>query len=167
MSDVVSALELCEHAESCTATAGFIFDHVEDSERADELCLLMAALRDTRQAIDECYRAVERHVLAMDTPKSFEVLGLGLVERKRGVSRKSWDNDGLWNHVIRYARDNDADVLALLSECARPSWRITPLRAIGVQVDEWCVEDWGAESLSIPSRDLEDRGRSFNTGEVA
>ena len=163
----VTALELCEQAEAVTATAGYIYDHVEYSEKADELCLLMASLRDARQAIDECYKAVERHVLNLDTPKSFEVVGLGLVERKRSVSRKAWDNDGLWNHVVRYARDNDADPVAVLSDCCRPSWRTTPLKAIGVQIDEWCEETWGAESVVLPTRPLDERGDSFIREDVA
>lgn len=159
---VVSAMELCEQAESCTATAGFIFDHHQDEDDAEELCFLLASLRDAKQALAEVYSAVEKYVLSMDTGRSFEVVGLGLVERKRGVSRKAWDNEGLWAHVVRYARDNDADALALLSECARPSWRVTPLRAIGVQLDEWCQEEYGSESIVLPTRDLAERGESFD-----
>lgn len=163
MTEAVSALELCEQAEGCTATLGYVYDHHQDSDKADEVALLLASLRDVKQAVAEVYSAVEKHLLSMDTPKSFVVDGLGVVERKRGVSRKSWDNDGLRSWVIRYCNENGFDPLTVLDECARPSWRVQPLRALGVQIDEWCQEEFGTESIMLPARDLDERGESFRT----
>lgn len=160
---VVPAIELCEQVEAITATAGYVYDHHQDEDDAEELCLLLASLRDAKQALAEVYAAVENYVLSMDTGKSFEVVGLGLVERKRKSSRKNWDNDGLLDHLVRYARENDADPVTILREASRPSWRVSTLRALGVQIDEWCEETWDGEALTLPTRDLEDRGESFRT----
>jgi hypothetical protein len=156
-------MELCEQVEACTATAGYVYDHHQDEDDAEELCLLLASLRDAKQALAEVYDAVESYVLKMDTGKSFEVVGLGVVERKRSVSRKAWDNAGLREHVLRLCRENEWDALKVLDECARPSWRANPLRAIGVQLDEWCQEEWGSESIVLPTRNLDERGESFRT----
>lgn len=163
----VGALELCEQAESITGTCGFMFDHAEDSDKADEVALLLAALRDAKQAIDEVYKKVERHLLTMDTDRAFEVVGLGMVERKRGVKRSEWDHDAVRSALVRYARAGEFDPLDIIWSAMRPSWRVTDLRGFGLQTDEFCHEVYGAESVVLPPRDFAMRGQSVRVDEDA
>ena len=161
----VTALELCEQAEAIVGTCSFIFDHAQDSDKADEIALALAALRDAKQAVAEVYAAVERHLLSMDTPRSFEVVGLGLVERKRSVKRSEWDHDAVRHELVKYAATIDANPLDIVWSAMRPSWRVTDLRGFGITPDEYCHEVIGAESVVLPPRDFADRGQSVRTGE--
>ena len=160
MAEAMSALDLCESVEQITQTCGFVYDHAEDSDDADHIAFLLAALRDAKQAVAEVYSAVERHLLALDTPRQFEVVGLGVIERKRSVKRTEWDHDGVRSAITRFARLNGHDPLDLIWSSMRPSWRVTDLRANGIQVDEYCREEIGAESIMLPPRAIEDRGVS-------
>lgn len=161
MSEAVDAMYLCEQAEAVTATAGFIYDHAQDSDKADELCLLLAALRDAKQALAEVYSEVEKHLLSMDTPRSFEVVGLGLVERKRKAKRSAWDHAAVKHELLRYAATNEVNPVDVIWAAMNPTWRVTALKGFGLQPDEYCQEEWGGESVMLPARDLLDRGKSF------
>lgn len=163
----VTALELCEQAEAIVGTCSFIFDHSGDSDAADEVALALAALRDAKQAVAEAYSAVERHLLSIDTPKSFEVVGLGLVERKRGVKRSQWDHDAVRHELVKYASAQDVNPLDVIWEAMRPTWRTTALRGFGLSPDEYCAEEWGAETVVLPPRDFADRGQSVRTDDAA
>lgn len=165
-------LELCDNVQEVVWTLSHVFEHATDGDRADEVALLLAALRDARQAVSECFDKVESHLTAcrptyvdprtgeIRPVKEMVVVGLGPVEFKTSTTRKEWKNEVLWSDVVRYARDNDGDPVALLSECARPSWRVQPLRAIGLDPADYCVETPGDVKPVLPPRDIEDRGRS-------
>lgn len=124
----------------------------------------LAELRDIKAAVTQVARETEAlFVDAMDGDKRLVVDGLGEVEVKTSVSRTGWDNDALWRLVVaralderaldeetgEYERESDA-VARVLAECARPSWRVTPLKARGIQVDEFCTVDFGAKSVKLP-----------------
>lgn len=173
----VSALDLCSNVDEIVATASFVFDHAEDSDKADEVALLLAALRDAKQALAEVFDRVQNHLVAcrpmFADPKTGElkpvremtVVGLGVVEFKKSTTRKEWRNDDLRDHVVDLCSENEWDTLKVLAECSRPSWRVEPLRAIGVDPSDWCIETPGEVKPVIPTRNLEDRGHSI--GEVA
>ena len=173
----VNAIDLCSSVDEIVATAGFVFDHATDSDKADEVALLLAALRDAKQALAECFDKVQDHLVAcrpmFADPKTGElkpvremtVMGLGVVEFKKSTSRKEWRNADLRAHVVGLCDANEWDPLKVLDECASPSWRVTALRAIGVDPSDYCIETPGEVKPVIPTRDVEDRGHSF--GEVA
>lgn len=177
--EAITPLELAESVRECMWTLSHVFEHAEDGDVADEVALLLADLRDVKQAASECFDRVESHLTNcrptyVDTKtgeikpvKEMVVVGLGPIEFKTSTSRKEWKNEELWSDVVRYARNNDGDPVALLSECARPSWRVTPLRAIGINPADYCIETPGEVKPVLPPRDIEDRGRSVETGDAA
>lgn len=169
----VSAIDLCSSVDEIVATAGFVFDHATDSDKADEIALLLAALRDAKQALGECFDKVQAHLVdarpmfadpktgELKPVREFLVTGLGVVEFKKSTTRKEWRSDDLRAHVVGLCDENEWDPLKVLDECASPSWRVTALRAIGVDPADYCIETPGEVKPVIPTRDLADRGHSF------
>ncbi len=47
-----------------------------------------------------------------------------------------------------------AAVARVLEQCARPSWRLTPLRELGLDPDEWCEVEPDGWSIKLPGRTL-------------
>lgn len=98
-----------------------------------------------------------------------DVDGVGRVEVKRGANRKQWDHDALIRLVIARGRDERAVSLdgeplesegeavgRVLMECARPEWRLTPLRDRQIDPDEFCEVSPGRVNVVIsPIADVE------------
>ena len=95
-------------------------------------------------------------------PKEVTYTGVGVVEIKRSAKRTSWQHDELWAVVVARALDErvadpetgewdrEADVVArVLRDCATPSWKVTGLRAHGVDPSEFCDEEWGNAKVVI------------------
>jgi hypothetical protein len=92
-----------------------------------------------------------------------DVDGVGHVEVKRGAARKEWDSDALIRLVIAKGRDErkvdveTGEVLEsegeavgrALMECARPNWRVTALRARGIDADEYCSTSPGRVNVIL------------------
>lgn len=169
---VIPPIELAETVDQIVWTCSFVMEHAEDGDAADEVALLLAALRDAKQAVAECFDKVESYLTAcrptvvntktgeIKPVREMLVVGLGTVEFKSSTRRTDWRNDDLWRDVVKHAKDNDGDPIALLSECARPSWRVGPLRAIGLNPADYCVEELEAVKPVLPPRDISERGRS-------
>ena len=99
-------------------------------------------------------------------PTSREVVdGLGIVERRSSTTRKKWRSEDLLGHVIRLAVDPDAtgelpavpELLARLRSTLAATvpftgslaWRVTALRELGLDPDEWCDTEPGKTSIQI------------------
>ena len=163
----VAASMLCrEIAESydllVTTTAGL--------DSPEDLALILADLRDLKTTAGEVYSQVERVLLGAMGERQVEVPGLGVVIAHRKTSRKAWDNDSLWRRLVAMARDErqideasgeyesvEEAVARVLYECSRPSWRVTPLKARGIDESEYCQVQHDGYSVELPPRSIEDR----------
>ena len=67
------------------------------------------------------------------------LVALALDERK--LDEETGEYEPAWEAVAR-----------VLMECARPNWRVTPLRARGLSVDEFCHEEHDSYSVMLPPR---------------
>lgn len=148
--------------------AGFCEDEYDeglDEHSAETRAIILAALRDARADLGAFEKRVEADLLAISGKKRFVVEGLGEVEIRKRTKRTIWDNDGLTRVLVALALDErkvneqtgeyepaHEAVARVLSDCARPSWRVTPLRARGLQVDEWCCEEPDGWSVQLPPR---------------
>lgn len=142
-----------ENADSLENCAAFLF----------QLDQLVADVRMLRSR-------VEQTVAKRADTKIVEFPG-GTAEIKAGAKRTQWDNDLLYSHVVARALDErqvneatgeyeseGAAVARVLGECARPSWRLTPLRARGIQPDDFCHVEWGAPSVIVRAKEHDDKG---------
>jgi hypothetical protein len=137
----------------------------EELPNAEQLAIVLAAIRDCRAGLAVLYGRVEAGLLGMAGEKRFVVDGLGEVEIKRSTKRSQWDSEGLTRKLVALALDERQiieetgeyepaweAVARVLMDCARPAWRVLPLRARGLQVDEWCREEEGTYSVQLPPR---------------
>lgn len=133
----------------------------------EQYAIVLAAIRECRSSLATFYDRVEQDLLAHMGEKSMNVEGLGLVEAKKKTIYRKWDNDSLWRLVTAYALDErkldettgeyeDAAqaVARVLGECARPSWRLTPLRARGIDPTEYAEVEEDGWQIKLPARQL-------------
>lgn len=159
---------LTEFAEDCETD----FDKRESDDPA-ALAVVLAAVREARAGLAEFAAEVERVLLAEMGEKAIEVEGLGLVEAKRSVRRTGWDHETLIPHVVARLADepgvffdpDDATLLPYatighnvarrLKECISfGAGKVTGLRAIGLDPDEYCSADEAHWSVRLPARQL-------------
>lgn len=131
----------------------------------DALAIGLAQLEPILRDLRDLARAIEDDVARLMPAKTVEVPGLGMVERRRGTDRKSWDWEGLLPTLIRLVVDPDGTgempdagevvsrMRALISEVigVTPSKgpRVRQLRELGLDPDEWCESSPGRVSVQI------------------
>ena len=138
--------------------------NADDRDR-DELVRILCELRDWRAELAAVAKQAETELLSLAGERRWVVEGLGEVGVRKQIKRTAWQNDELTRHVVALALDErvlDEEtgeyeaahmaVARVLSECSRPSWRVTPLRSRGIQVDEFCREEPNGWSVELPSR---------------
>lgn len=131
----------------------------------EQLVLMMVAIRNCRQDLASLYDEMEQMLLSLNSGREITIEGVGVVELKRSTKRTNWDNHELMRHVVSRALDErqvneetgEAEpgweaVARAIEECARPSWRLTPLRARGLDPDEFCVTEEAHRSVQLPPR---------------
>ena len=134
------------------------------------LASYLADLRDHRQDVGRVYDEVERALIFCAGDKKLEVEGVGLVEIKSSVRRTGWQHDDLFRSVVAriidtpgvfydedgtslYPAQAAANVVERLREVLSPSWKVTGLRALGLDADEFCETDEKHYSVKLPGRD--------------
>ncbi len=160
----MTAAFLVQSMEDLPAELENEYDELGDTP-AEILAVVLSAIRGLRAGLRPLEDRIERDLMETAGSKRFVVEGLGEVNIRRSVKRTAWDNDALAQVVVAYALDErvlDQDtgeyesafqaVARVLMECARPSWRITPLRARGIDPDEYCSVDEAAYGVQLPSR---------------
>jgi hypothetical protein len=88
------------------------------------------------------------------TEDRLELEGVGVFERRRKADRKSWNHDELRSELMRAVRDGRAkridsetgeiidedpteQAFRVIFDCARPEWRVRPLKALQIDPDEY------------------------------
>jgi hypothetical protein len=128
-------------------------------------------IRELRRQLGDLERAVEADVVGLMESKTEVIDGLGTLERKKGTDRKHWQSDDLLRQLVRDAYLDAVDdmepgddpsmivgrVFDTVTACVpiTPSlgWRVTALRAHGIDVDEWCEARPGRVSVQIHRAD--------------
>jgi len=141
---------------------------------ADECAHVMAAVRDARADLADLGRLVEQLFVAqVGNARHYVVEGLGELEIRRATKRTRWRHDALLAAVIARVMDEPAtiydpatgellpytqighNVTARLRECVSfGAGKVTGIRAIGLQPDEFCDEEPGAKSVQLPPRQI-------------
>jgi hypothetical protein len=167
MSDLSLVERMWASVHDSTHAMGEIDVLAKELDDPPNLASLLADLADLRRAVSEAYKAVEQQYVATAGEKKMEVPGLGLVEIKKNTTYRQWQHDPLWARVSALALDErkldpetgellerEAETVArILRDCCTPSWKVTGLRAHGIQVDEFCeVEDEGW-TVRLPNRE--------------
>src|SRR5262252_1708751 len=122
---------------------------------------VLHAVRNLRRELAAFEDRVEADLLK-HARRTFVVPGLGEVKISKVTRRTGWDNAGLIRKITALALDErildtrtgeyepaHEAVARVLGECARPSWRLAPLRARNIPVDEYCHEEPDGYSVKI------------------
>lgn len=135
----------------------------------ENLGQLLADFRDHKQDVARAYDEVEQLFLVAAGEKKLEVPGVGVVEVKSSVRRTRWDHDEAFRTVIARLADEPglfydedgvrlppavmaANVVARLRDVLSPSWKVTGLRELGIDPDEYCETDEKHWSVKLPPR---------------
>jgi hypothetical protein len=145
---LASIVQSCRDVPDDLFTEWTEADEAKDNKEA--LAIVLAAIRDHRDQMMNLYKEVERRLVEISGRDSYEVPGLGLIEVKTENSYTNWQNEDLTKVLVAMALDErivnhetgeyerEAEAVArVLMECARPSWRLTPLRARNIPIDEY------------------------------
>jgi hypothetical protein len=102
--------------------------------------------------------------IAEQLPGGWEDFNSGRVEVKPSVQRTKWDHESLWAQVTARGRDErqvDKDtgevlesegeaVARTLRACVgQGPWKVTGLREIGLDPDEYCEKSYGAPKVIV------------------
>lgn len=129
------------------AEAERLADHPEATVQA--LARVDAMLADLRYVRDRLHQ-ITAVALKEQGIRRLTVEGVVSVEAKVDTRRTDWDNETLLDLVlaalpVRYVdietgeMMEPADMRALLAPYFRPDWRLTALRNLGIDPDEWCT----------------------------
>ena len=124
----------------------------------DSLLVGLAALKTLIRDLRTLEQATEDNaaeLMGEQGRRTITIEEVGTFERKRKTNRKQWDHAGLGRALVEQAMADDKvqhplDVLDVLMGAAGVGyWRIEPLRAAGLQPDEWCQVDEGSYGVKI------------------
>lgn len=131
-------------------------------ELATELFQLRSQIEVFKRKADE----VEAELLAEMPEKKLEVPGIGVFESRKATDRKQWQHAELQSTLIAKIRSGEArtvdpetgeiveeDDVALTARVftatANPSWRVTALKALDINPDEYCFATPGKWSVQF------------------
>jgi hypothetical protein len=133
------------------------------TELASELYAIRSEIAGLRLREAEL---VDRLAADMESDR-LEVEGYGVFERRRKADRKQWDHDSLKSELLRKVRtlepqktmdlatgevfleDPTEQAFRIIFDCARPDWRVRPLKALDIDPDEFCATTYGGYSIQI------------------
>lgn len=148
----------------------------ETDTSLDETAFLLQAARAHRAAMRDVELLLEQRLVRLaGTDRKPVVEGLGQVEIRRKTKRLAWRHDEMIPAVVsRIVDERDvlwdpesgsmlppaqigANVTARLRECVSfGAGKVTGLRALGLQPDEFCREEPDGVSVQLPARDSYD-----------
>lgn len=137
-----------------------------DTADVEELAHLHVALVKARQRLATICTIVEQVLVDVMPDKRLELPGLPVLERRRGTDRKAWQSVDLLDELFRRAvvdtetgevLDDEALIRQRLHEVlvdcvpftGSLGWRVTALRDLGLDPDEWCETKPGRTSIQI------------------
>jgi len=158
--NALTIMQLLEELPGHLEEEYFVADDAHDMN-PDTYAFVLAGVRAVRRALAAFEDRVEADLLHR-ARTSFVVEGLGEVQIRKRTSRTHWDNEGLTRKLVAMSRDErilnevtgeyepEAEAVArVLTECARPSWRLTPLRGRHIPIDEYCTQEDAGYTVRI------------------
>jgi hypothetical protein len=130
------------------------------------LAFLLAELRRLQADLRLLIDTVEQDCYRLLPDKRTEIDGLGVLEKRKGTDRRAWQSIDLLDEILRVAvvdretgvvLDDETMIRQRIHEVLvdavpfNPSlgWRVTALRELGLDPDEWCETKPGRESVQV------------------
>lgn len=135
----------------------------DEQTRRDALVRFLCELRDLQADLRGFFSDVQRDLFAIAGKRKWVVDEIGEVQVRKQTKRSEWDSEALTRVLVARALDERIldehtgeyepgfeAVARVLSECARPSWRVTPLRERGIDETEFCHVEEDGWGLTLP-----------------
>ena len=142
-----------------TGTESLGREVADDTTDPQEAVSRLHRIRAARKALAEVEAYVESHTVPLLDYGKQEV-GPWLVEIRGGAKRNEWDHDRLaWDATRDLAlidgaiEDERAAVVDLvrsrLMNCARLEWRMTPLKELGLNPNDYATVTYGRRTVQV------------------
>lgn len=131
----------------------------------DNLARGLVQLKTLVGDLNQLTRAVEDDVARLMPAKRVEIEGVGAIERRKGTDRKAWKWDDLLPILVRTYLDPDltgelpstpeavdrmrALIVEVIGVTPSKGPRLTPLRALGIEPDEYAETTPGRTTVQI------------------
>lgn len=164
---------LTEYAHEATTDYAIACEDEEPINNPEALAIVLVAIRECRAELANLYDVVERDCLGEMGEKRMLVGGVGEVEVKHATTRTAWEYDSLVPAIVARLADEPgvfydpkdgvflpsatigANVARRLRECLSISGgKVTGLRALGIDPDEYCHTEHGKAQIKLPKRTL-------------
>lgn len=117
-------------------------------------------VREARRRLSDVERVLENAVADSMQGKTEEVHEVGVLEKRGGKKRKSWDHEGVASRVVSEIRvdketgevrdPSPQEVANALVEAAGINyWKVSSLRDLGIEPSEYCEESPGRVTVQI------------------
>lgn len=143
-----------------------------DAGEWEALAFGLVALKTITDDLRIVLRTIEDDVVRLLPSKRVEVDGLGVLEKKRSSTRKAWQSEELLDRVLRIGIDPEgtgelpapgelvsrlrAALVAAVPFTSSLGWRVSALRELGLDPDEWCESTPGRMGLQITDNRKDD-----------
>ena len=166
MNEIVRANQFLEQSEGGLRAAILHADTLRAELAQDgnweQLTHAIAGLRQIKADLDALLRECENDVARLMPDKKVVVDGIGQIERRTQITRK-WESSELLKDLCRLALMNRetgevdqqllARVHAILAAAmpitASTGWRVTALKDLGLNEDEYCDKTFGRQTINF------------------
>lgn len=164
---VSAAVTAVEDATKVLDAASVEFDSTTVQEAADDLGRLSEAITTLRQLqaslerwVAQCFRAEGWKV-----NEPVEVPGVGMVEVRRSTTRRAWQHEQLrtaWLNAYLEQNGGEAPdpftvVEAFLKVASINGWKVTGLRSLGLEANDYCDTEPGAPTVKVQRATLDEQ----------
>lgn len=146
-------------------------DRAADEGERDELVGILVAIRDVRADLGSLAKWAEARLLPLAGEKRWQVPSIGEVTIRRKTKRTGWRHDEMLPALIARIMDEKEtlydpetgellpyvqighNLTRRLRSCVSfGAGKVTGLREIGLQPDEWCNEESDGWGVELPGR---------------
>jgi hypothetical protein len=126
-----------------------------EAGNVEDLLDLLLTLREVKSEFDLIVRDVEDDCARLMRRKHFNTPQLTAERWAGGLDRRNWQSKDLARKIIADGDfDHPQDVADMLFELAAVSyWRVTKLRELGIDPDEFCDSAPGRATVSVKRRE--------------
>ena len=122
-------------------------DEIVTTGDVEELAATHLFLANARRELGDLCRQVEDRLVEVMPDDKLELPGLPVMERRHGYVRKHWDSEAIFNRLI--AIGSLDDIKACLPLTGSLGWRVSGLRAVDIDPDEFCERSQGRATVQI------------------
>lgn len=165
-------LSIRDVRDSVVESCDVLIPDTADANQEDHVALtyILKVIADMQKSLAHAYQYVEDRLVAAAPEKEFLIEGIGNITIRTGVKRQKWDHEALWTDVTRAlleSVDGPDEFVRGLRDAVTASWKVTGLRPLGIDPDEYCEVAWGRKTVQFPKEALSVPAGAASNGQGA